>query len=151
MTLVEVMLAIVIIAIAVIGASGYRYYSALDARKASVQSTAARIALLFNENWRGLGYDRIADFDPHTHLVPDVNVANSAFGPDFAEGFISLGKYEIIANDARFWAALSWRQEVDDLRTINTVIAWQPGGAGVGESGKINLYKSFKLTTFVAD
>ena len=54
-TLIEVMVTIVIISIAVIGAAGYRYHSALNARKANVQITAARIALLMLESWKGQG------------------------------------------------------------------------------------------------
>ena len=83
-TLIEVMAAIVIIAIAVLGASAYRYYATLDARKAVLQSTAARIALLLNENWRGRGYDHIADFDPVSHLSSDIAIAASGIGPAYA-------------------------------------------------------------------
>jgi Tfp pilus assembly protein PilV len=52
-TLIEVMAAIVMVSVAVLGASGYRYYSALDAKRANMQSTAARIALLLCENRPG--------------------------------------------------------------------------------------------------
>ena len=55
-TLIEVMAATVILTITVLGATGYRYYSALDARKAAKQSSGARIALLLCENWRGRGH-----------------------------------------------------------------------------------------------
>ena len=53
-TIVEIMEAMVILLIAMIGASGYRYYAALDARKAAMQATAARIGLLLCESWRGV-------------------------------------------------------------------------------------------------
>ena len=151
MTLIEIMAAIVIIAIAVIGASGYRYYAALDARRASNRSTAARIALLLSENWRGLGHDRTADFDPPTHLYPDMDVAVSEAGPDYAEGFTALGRYEIVANNAQFWAALSYRNEAADLRTLNTVVAWKGRPGITSDSGDINMDKTFKLTTFVSN
>ncbi len=151
MTLIEIMAAIVIISIAVIGASGYRYYSTLDARRATNQSTAARIALLLSENWRGLGYDRTADFDPPAHLSPDMDVAASEAGPDYAEGFTPLNRYEIVANNAQFWAALSYRDEAADLRTLNTVVAWKGRPGITSDSGDISMDKTFKLTTFVAD
>ena len=54
-TLIEVMVTIVVISIAVVGAAGYRYHSALNARRANVQITAARIALLMLESWKGQG------------------------------------------------------------------------------------------------
>lgn len=53
-SLIEVMVAILILSIAVIGTSGYRYYTALDARKADMQATAARVALMLCESWGGL-------------------------------------------------------------------------------------------------
>ena len=146
-TLIEVMAAIVIISIAVLGASGYRYYSALDAKRASVQSTAARIALLLSENWRGRGYDRTTDFDPVSQLDSDIAIAVSSMGPDYPSDFTLLGRYEITVNDARFWAALSYRDDSADLRTLNTVIAWQHRPGGADET--ITMDKTFKLTTFV--
>lgn len=146
-TLIEVMAAIVIVAIAVLGASGYRYYSSLDARAAAVQSTAARIALLLNENWRGRGYDHVADFDPVSHLSSDIAIAGpTSFIPP--TGFTALGRYEITLNDARFWAALSYRNDTADLRTLNTVVAWEHRPSGVDETPAPN--KTFKLTTFVS-
>ncbi|MBN2269562.1 MAG: prepilin-type N-terminal cleavage/methylation domain-containing protein [Sedimentisphaerales bacterium] len=146
-TLIEVMSAIVIIAIAVLGASAYRYYSTLDGRKAVLQSTAARVALLLNENWRGRGYDHITDFDPVSNLSLDMAIAPSGIGPDYATGFTALGQYEITVNDSRFWAALSYRTDSADLRTLNTVIAWaeRPNDAG----GVISMPRTFRLTTFV--
>lgn len=152
-TLIEVMAAMVIITIAVLGASGYRYYSALDARKAAVQSTAARIALLLSENWRGLGYDRITDFDPVSHLVfpdSDMTIAASGIGPDYASGFTLLGRYEIHVNDARYWAALSYTDDDAGLGTLNTVVAWAQRPAA-SDGITITLDKTFKLTTFVSN
>jgi len=148
-TLIEVMAAIVIISIAVLGTSGYRYYSALDARKASVQSTAARIALLLSENWRGRGYDRIDSYNPSAYLSSDMTIAVSSVGPDYPSGFDNrLGPYEIVVNDARYWAALFWRDDAEGLRTLNTVIAWAQCPTS---SDSITLDKTFKLTTLVSD
>jgi prepilin-type N-terminal cleavage/methylation domain-containing protein len=147
-TLVEVMAAIVIISIAVLGASGYRYYSALDARRAAVQSTAARIALLLSENWRGLGYDRTTNYDPASYLDSDMTIAVSSAGPDYPSGFTSLGRYEIVVNNARYWAALSYKDDAGDLRTLNTVVAWAQRPT---DSDDVTMDKTFKLTTFVAN
>ncbi len=44
MSLIEIMLATLLLMIVVIGTSGYRYYSTLDVRKASKHETASRIA-----------------------------------------------------------------------------------------------------------
>jgi len=149
-TLIEVMAAIVIIAIAVLGASGYRYYSALDAKRADMQSTAARIALLLSENWRGRGYDRTADFDPVSHLDSDIAIAVSSIGPDYPSDFTLLERYEITVNDARFWAALSYSDGTTDLRTLNTVVAWENRPSSTDDTS-ITMDKTFKLTTFVSN
>jgi type II secretory pathway pseudopilin PulG len=70
-TLIEVMVAIIIMSVAVLGASGFRYYAAMDARKADVQVTAARLASLLLSGWKGSGgysgyskYDFIGGVDP---------------------------------------------------------------------------------------
>ena len=61
-TLIEVIAAILILSIAVLGTSGYRYYAALDARKATMHTTAAGIGLLLCESWRRLSDQNT--FDP---------------------------------------------------------------------------------------
>ena len=153
--MIEVLLAIVIIAIAVIGASGYRYYSALDARKASTRSTAARIALLLSENWRGLGYDRTDDFNPIMHLSsPDYGMVVGLSDVDLEyDGDFDrhLGQYKILANNTQFWAALAWKQEEADLKALNTVVKWEARKGNKGELGNIVINRTFKLTTFVSN
>lgn len=158
MTLIEVLLAIVIIAIAVIGASGYRYFAALDARKASTRSTAARIALLLSENWRGLGYDRIGLYEPATHFKDEdpgeleVSDPFATRGPGSDGNFDRfLGQYEITANNTQFWATLAWKQEAANLIALNTVVAWEARKGNKGESGNIVVNRTFKLTTFVSN
>ena len=151
-TLIEVMAAIVILAIAVLGAGGYRYYSALDARKAADQSTAARVALLLSENWRDLGYDRTADYDPAAYFASDseMTVEDSHVGPPYASGFTALGKYQIFVKDVPYYAALSYRNDAADLRTLNAVVGWAPNRNSV-DGATIRIDKTFKLTTYVAD
>ncbi len=53
-SLIEIMIAIAVIQVAIVGTSAYRYYSILDTHKATARITAARITLLFCENWRGV-------------------------------------------------------------------------------------------------
>jgi len=155
-TLIEVMAAIVIVAIAVIGASGYRYYSTLDARRADFQNAAARIALLLCENWRGRGYD--ADtYDPVDHLASaDLTVATSGTGPDYASGFTPLGRYEITMDGVHYWAALSWDDDAATvgLRVLNVVVAWaqrQTGSDEVEAIAAAGGNKTFRLTTYVSE
>jgi hypothetical protein len=80
-----------------------------------------------------------------------MDVAASEAGPDYADGFTPLNRYEIVANNAQFWAALSYRDEAADLRTLNTVVAWKGRPGITDDSGGIDMDKTFKLTTFVSD
>jgi len=153
-TLIEVMAAIVILVIAVLGASGYRYYSTLDARRADFQNAAARIALLLCENWRGLGHGRTEGYNPITYLTSaDLTVADSGgVGPDYAEGFTALGRYEITMDGIHYWAALSWDDDAatEGLRALNVVVAWAQRQTGSDEAAA-GLDKTFRLTTYVSE
>jgi len=157
-TLIEVMAAIVIVAIAVLGASGYRYYSTLDARRADFQNAAARIALLLCENWRGRGYD-CTTYDPTVHLDSEnltVRDSPGGVGPDYASGFTGLGRYEITMDGVDYWAALSWDDDAATvgLRVLNVVVAWaqrQTGSAADSAAAAAGLDKTFKLTTYVSE
>jgi len=149
LTLVEALVAMVILTVAVIGASGYRYYAMLDARKAWMQRTGAAIALLLCENWRGRGYDHTADFDP-TGLSGSALTINIGVGPDKPADFTLRGSYPIIADGVHYWATLSYREEATPgLRALNVVVAWKQAGSDPDTYSSDA--KTFKLTTFVSD
>jgi len=154
-TLIEVMSAIVILVIAVLGASGYRYYSTLDARRADFQNAAARIALLLCENWRGRGYDPPTPYNPVVHLTSaNLTVATSGTGPDYAEGFTGLGRYDITMDGVHYWAALSYDAGTDGLRTLNVVVAWAQRQTGSDEAEAVAAGggdRTFRLTTYVSE
>ena len=65
-TLIEVMVAIMILVAAVLGATRYRYYTALDARRALLRIEASRLAVTMLEAWKGAGSE--TDFNPLLHL-----------------------------------------------------------------------------------
>jgi hypothetical protein len=147
-TLVEVMLAIFILLITVLGASGYRYYAALDARKADLQTTAARIASLLCESWRGASdpntFDpiQLTTGDPNSTLV----VETSYDGPAVPADFTLLGIYKITINGVNYNAVLSWKDISQGLRALNVIVAWNPRGSQSELPDK-----SFKLTTYTAN
>ena len=152
-TLTEAIVAVAILAVAVLGASGYRYYAALDVRKADLHRTAAATALLLCENWRGRGYDHIADFDPVTHLGPELTITVSGVGPDVPAGFTGLGSYQIIVENAYYWATLSWKDDAatPGLRALNVVIGWKQAGSAAEITTYDTGVKLYKLTTFVSN
>jgi len=164
-TLVEIMLSVAVLLVAVIGASGYRCYAGLDARKAKTHITAARIALLLSESWRGVKGSET--YDPVLHLSPDLSItANTMYqfdstsyviiGSAAAEGFTPLGIYTVVSNNANdvYYATLSYKDVSTGLRALNVVVAWPQAGqraptTSVSKTtGATVGYKLFKLTTY---
>ncbi len=142
-SLVSVMIATVIILVALIGTSNFRYYSTLDAQKAAAKITASRIGLMLCENWRGIG--GIETYDPTTSLGSDLTITTST-GPAEPADFTLLGSYTITLNGANYYITLSWKDVSTGLRALNVIVAWAQRTQGV--SSLNNADKSFKLTTY---
>ena len=142
-TLIEVMLAILILSVAVFGASGYRYYATLDARKADMHSTAARIGLLLCESWRGV--KGAETYDPTAYFASELTITPITVPYEFEyTGFTLLGGYAVVLNRANYYAILSWKDVDTGLRALNVVVAWAPREqVGIGGA-----YRSFELTTY---
>ncbi len=143
-TLIEIMVSIVILAVAVIGASGFRYHTMMDARRASAQMTASRVALMLCESWRGLNGDET--FNPATYFATDLNITTSGVGPNVPTGFTALGRYKIINNDLCCWATLSWSDVSPGLRALNIVVAYEQRNSGSQSYAQVD--KTFKLTVY---
>ena len=80
LTLIEIMVAMLLIAVGILGAMMYRYHSALDARKADVQVGAERVAMLILQGWKGAagldGYDPSTDINLNSSDI-SISSANS--------------------------------------------------------------------------
>ncbi len=147
-TMIEVMVAIVIVATVVLGTSGYRYYSALDVRKAAMQSTAARIALLLCENWRGRGLNDITTFDPVAGLGSELEIDYDNAGGSEGD-FTRHGAYTIQVGGVTYYATMAWVELGEELRALNVAVSWAQRQSS--EGGKEPAAdKSYYLTTFVA-
>ena len=142
-TLIEVMLAIVIVSMIVLGASGYRYYALLDVRKAEMRNNAATIALLFCENWRGRGFNAAATFEPQY----DDSLGSEL---DFEDVDTDSKTYTININGVRYYAAMSWLELGEELRALNVAVRWAQRQR-LEDGGPPAPDKSFYLTTFVAE
>jgi prepilin-type N-terminal cleavage/methylation domain-containing protein len=143
-SIVEVVVAIVVIAVAVVGTSGFRYHSTLDWRRAERHTIAARVALLLSESWRG---DRGREtYDPVSHLSSNLDI-EAGEGPDAPTGYTALGSYTVTVNAMTCYATMAW-QDTDDLRTLNVQVVWSQRGEGDG--GINDADKSFALTTYAA-
>ncbi|MHC4461118.1 MAG: type IV pilus modification PilV family protein [Planctomycetota bacterium] len=148
-TLVEEMAAILILSVAVIGASGYRYHSALDARKADQRAAATRIALLLCENWRGISGDET--FDPENYWGHDLPlIEDSAEGPEVPIGFTTLQTSTVEINNVFYYVTMSWQDVAAGLRALNVAVAWNQNDSNSGSTAFADADKTFKLTTYVA-
>ncbi len=142
-SLISIMFAIAILLAALIGTSNFRYYSALDAKKAAARITASRIGLMLCENWRGLG--GIDTYDPVAYLGSDLTISTST-GPAKPTDFTLLGSYTVTVNGANFYITLSWKDVSAGLKALNIIVAWAQRQQG--QSTLSDIDKSFKLTTY---
>ena len=151
-SLVGAMVAVVILLIALIGTSSFRYYAALDGRRAGTQTTAARVALTLCESWRGVKGDQT--FDPTALLGSDLQISTSASGPDKPADFVLLGSY-IVALDyiesVNYNVTLSWKDIQTGLRALNVVVTWASRDDSVKSKNVLTVPtpdKSFSLTIY---
>ncbi len=148
-SLVGTLVAVVILLIAVIGTSSFRYCSAMDARKADAQASAARIALTLCESWRGINGD--VTYDPIAHLGTSLAITQSTSGPAKPSDFTFLGSYVIKLKDIHgvtHYATLSWKDVQPGLRALNVTVAWAQRGPGANRTENVD--KSFRLTIYTS-
>ncbi len=155
-SLIEVMIAIVVLAVVVVGALGFRYYAMLDAKEATIHTTAARIALLFCENWRGVDGDQ--NYDPVVYLGDELQItsASGTGTPAQFSGFTSLGTYKVSLDNFYYYVALGWTDIDDGLRELNVVVG-RKSKSVISENYGIDYSfnwddqdnKLFNLTTYV--
>ena len=142
-SLVGIMIAMTILIAAIIGTTNFRYYSALDARKAEAKITASRIGLMLCENWRGLGGTET--YDPVAYLTPDLTITASS-GPAEPGDFTLLGSYTVTVNNANFYITLSWKDVSTGLRALNIIVSWAQ--RQLGQSSLSDADKMFQFTTY---
>jgi hypothetical protein len=145
-SLVETMNAIVILSIGLIGISGYRYCSTLDAHKADTYVASARIGYLLSESWGGLQGSET--YDPVARLGAGLAITASD-GPEAPAGYAVLGSYRIVLDDNVFYATLSWNDINSGLRALNVVLIWAQRGQGQSDIDEAD--RSFELTTYVVN
>ena len=161
LSLIGVMISIFILSVAVIGAAGYRYYAALDARKAATGITAARIATLLCESWRGV--KGAETYDPAAHLGSDLAISGPITYEDFLlAGSYShshtlptdltvLGVYTVTSSNVDYDVILAWKDIATGLRALNVVVTWPLRERTAGAYGDGDVYKSFELVTYTTN
>jgi len=152
LTFVEILIAAVVLLIALLGTSTFRYNAALGVRKAELQTTAARTALLLCEAWQGLAEPN--DFEPDADLpegsgITIVDIGTEAADFSAPDGFTLHGVYRVTADDVDYYAVLSWRDIAAGLRALNVVVAWNQRGYSDDDGAAPD--KSFALTTYISN
>lgn len=150
LTLIEVMVAALVIVVAVLGAMAFRYVTALDAKKADIQISAARVGLLLLEGWKAQKGDDT--YNPASEFTSGiVIVSTSTGGPAAPSDFTLLtssgdGYFQIKDNDMYFYATLCYKDVTDEPRRLNAIVGWLPGASsGTGSDAAQNI----KLTAYV--
>jgi hypothetical protein len=139
------MVAVAVLLIAVIGTSNFRYFATMDARKADLHTTAARIGLILTESWRGTRGDQA--YSPVAHLASNLEISQSKTTVlEQPLDFTLLGSYTVVLEEVNYYTSLSWKDIKPGLRALNIVVAWAQRDMGGDSSEKLD--KSFKLTTY---
>ena len=142
-TIVEAIVAMLVIAIAVLGTMSLRYQSRLDNRWAEVGMAAARLGLMLAETWRGEGGNET--FDVVTTFGTDVNIETSE-GPAEPSGFTLVGKYHTVLNSIDCYTTLSYKDIYADFRALNVIVTWEQRSTEVILADETD--KAFALTVY---
>ncbi len=148
-TFTEVMGAIVVLTVAVLGTSAYRYHATVDVRKANLKTTGARVGCLLSETWRGSADPNT--FDPVSHLGADLTIQSLASfqGSGTPSGHSELGTYGITVDEEDYQAKLFWKDVSAGLRALSVIIVWDWDRQNQSMGSNIPPSKSFRLTTYV--
>jgi prepilin-type N-terminal cleavage/methylation domain-containing protein len=121
--LVEVLIAMVLLSIAVLGAMGFRYYSASDTSKANMYNNAARFSSLLLESWKGIG--GLERFDPIETFGQEFEITESEIGPAVPSEFTGLARYRIAFDHRNYYVTLSYKDATaTEPRTLNVDTSW---------------------------
>lgn len=152
LTLVEIIVAAVVIIVAILGAIAYRYHCVLDARKADVQITAARVGLMLLDGWKGMG-GRLSTDPGNIYDPTDFSFGGSEMkvavetGPEAPAGYNTFGSYIVVVDGAYYYTTLSFMDEpAKDLRILHISVSWPeeyPTGSFSEDSKKV--YMSTKV------
>jgi hypothetical protein len=119
LTLIEAVVAMVLLAIVVLGALGYQYYAALHARIARAQIIATRTAQLLLEDWKSTGGS--TEYDPSTlglgfstKLAVPAHWSNGEGGGAGAP--LHDGVYAITVDELPMLVMLSWLDVAEDAQ-----------------------------------
>ncbi|MGB2863147.1 MAG: hypothetical protein WBC05_07455 [Sedimentisphaerales bacterium] len=144
--LIEVMAVTAILLITVLGTSGYRYYSSLNARLAGEQIIAARVGQLVCGTWAGVEGNEI--FDLTASLSSNLTVETLTPTKSLPSTFVLLGEYRITLEGVAYDCVLAWKDVTPELRAIWVSVEWDWREEDPSNPDKA-LRKSFIIITYV--
>ena len=153
-TLTELMVAMVIIAIASLGALDYQYHSVRQSRAAHTQTTATRAAQLLLEDWMSMGGSTA--YNPANLQL---GFLSSSVPSDFTMGqsiggILNNSVYSITINNVPMQIILGYSNVEHDstsgitLRQLTAMVRWRMGQA-IGTGGNTLCQRPVILTTYV--
>jgi prepilin-type N-terminal cleavage/methylation domain-containing protein len=153
-TLIELMVAVAIIAVAAVGALDYQYLAVKHGRIARTQITAARTAQLLLEDWKSAG--GAATYNP---LNLQLGFSSSSIPTGFTMGqtlgaILNNTVYTITINNVPMLIILGWSDVAHDatsgitLRQLTAMVRWQQGQA-VGTGGTTLCNSPTIITVYV--
>ncbi|MBN2589344.1 MAG: prepilin-type N-terminal cleavage/methylation domain-containing protein [Sedimentisphaerales bacterium] len=147
-TLIEILISLVIIAVAVVGAVMFRYFSANNARISDVHTGAGQVCLLILEGWKGAGGH--TDYNPNTEIGPEIQASS-----DISIGTISSGQYPVQltgGTNTYYFVSLAYDEDVDGdgtddsgIRKLTVAVTYY----GSGSQNKTGYAKTVKVSDFV--
>ena len=155
-TLVETMVAMVILTIAALGALSFQYHAALHSRIAHAQTTATRTAQLLLEDWKSTGGSE--DYDPSALAMGFANPFKTPSGQGLP---LPDGVYGITVDDVPMLILLTSNDVAFDpdveitLRQLTVTIKWgltdmEDINLGQIVSGRVESMRSLvTLTTYI--
>ncbi|WP_146684242.1 hypothetical protein [Limihaloglobus sulfuriphilus] len=128
-TYIEVLMGLSILIIIILGASGYKYYSVVEARRAEGYVGASMVGNILLESWRG--YGGAYDYDPINQLplaiinADNFSIATSAKYPSIGESayLINGTGYVVVLNGVYYYTAMSVAWD-SGIKYLNIDIVW---------------------------
>jgi len=121
--LLEIMVAMAVLLVGVLGTMSFRYHCALNSRKADAHNKAVRLGSMLLEGWKATGAKD--DFDAITMFSPDITISSSTKCPAAGGSFNELGRYHIYSDNMNYYAALSYiNADAATPKTLNVSIYW---------------------------
>jgi type II secretory pathway pseudopilin PulG len=153
-TLIELIAAMTVLIVAILGAMMYRYGSVVDARMADIHMCAGRVALLVMEEWKGAAGSYT--FDPSDDIALNSALAG---GSDNITISAKSGDYWPVSltggTVSYYYVKIDWEDDIDGdsnnddgIRRLDVHVAWKLHAvSGVPDSA--DWARAVKLSSYV--